>query len=98
MECVMSAVEFVESLDLAEIDKPGATYLSHLLNLSTYPRAGFVVSGSLQSFVAGVSAQSQRDALNSTLLAQLAANKQDGAAGTGKRRALALPCAKAQLP
>jgi hypothetical protein len=70
----MNAVAFVESLELAELDKPGSTYLSHLLALSSYPRAGYVVSGSLQSFVAGVSPQSQRDALNSTLLAQLAAN------------------------
>lgn len=37
--------------------------------------SGFVNSGSLVSFVAGVSPQNQADVLNSTLLAQLAANK-----------------------
>ena len=37
--------------------------------------SGFVDSGSLVSFVAGVDQQKQADVLNSTLLAQLAANK-----------------------
>lgn len=37
--------------------------------------SGFVNDGSLVSFVAGVSQQNQADVLNSTLLAQLAANK-----------------------
>jgi len=37
---------------------------------------GFVEKGSLVSFVAGVSAQNRDDVLNSTLLAQLAADKQ----------------------
>ncbi len=37
--------------------------------------SGFVDSGSLVSFVAGVGQQNQADVLNSTLLAQLAANK-----------------------
>lgn len=38
--------------------------------------AGYVDKGALVSFVAGVSAQNQSDVLNSTLLAQLAADKQ----------------------
>ena len=38
--------------------------------------AGLIDAGSLTSFVAGVSLQHQQDALNSCLLAQLAANKQ----------------------
>lgn len=38
-------------------------------------QAGYVAKGSLVSFVAGVSGQSQSDVLNSTLLAQLAADK-----------------------
>ncbi len=37
--------------------------------------SGFVDDGSLVTFVAGISAQNQADVLNSTLLAQLAANK-----------------------
>jgi hypothetical protein len=38
--------------------------------------SGYVDAGSLISFVAGVSAENRADILNSTLLAQLAANKQ----------------------
>lgn len=67
-----AAIQFVEPLDLADLREPGATYLEHLLAVADSPRAGFVDDGSLMSFVAGVSPQSQRDALNSTLLAQLA--------------------------
>lgn len=40
--------------------------------------AGYVAGGSLVSFVAGVPEQNQRDVLNSTLLAQLAADKRFG--------------------
>lgn len=58
--------QFIESLELADI---GSVAL-----LENAP-AGYVVGGSAESFVAGVSHQSQRDALNSTLLAQLAANQ-----------------------
>lgn len=38
-------------------------------------QAGYIDKGSLVSFVAGVSSQNQSDVLNSTLLAQLAADK-----------------------
>lgn len=38
-------------------------------------KAGYICDGSLVSFVAGLSSQSKSDVLNSTLLAQLAANK-----------------------
>lgn len=40
--------------------------------------SGYVAGGSLVSFGAGVPEQNQRDVLNSTLLAQLAANKRFG--------------------
>jgi hypothetical protein len=45
------------------------------LKAATDQEAGFVVAGSTMSFVAGVDPQFQSDILNSTLLAQLAANK-----------------------
>jgi hypothetical protein len=70
-----SAVDFVHSLELSEMKDPGALHLQFLLDRAEYPRAGYVDAGSIVSFVAGVSPQSQRDALNSTLLAQLAANQ-----------------------
>jgi len=64
--------KFVMDLEITSEISP---YLKHLLDLSANPRAAYIDAGSAVSFVAGVSPQSQRDALNSTLLAQLAANK-----------------------
>jgi hypothetical protein len=64
---------FLESLQLAE---PSSPYMLKMLSIQDSPRTAYIVGGSAISFVAGVSPISQRDALNSTLLAQLAANKQ----------------------
>lgn len=65
---------FIQSLELPEPQ----TYKNMPVELRLSEEdeeAGYVDAGSLVSFVAGVSPQSQSDALNSTLLAQLAANK-----------------------
>ena len=56
-----------------ELDEPNGNLFS--LREASTQKAGYVDLGSLVSFVAGVSEQSQADVLNSTLLAQLAANK-----------------------
>jgi hypothetical protein len=68
-------IDYINTLELSDISEPGGAYLRQLLASEDSPRAGFVCGGSLVSFVAGVSRQSQHDALNSTLLAQLAANR-----------------------
>lgn len=63
-------LDFIESLELPAfprgIRKEG---------LSEGKPSAFVVDGSLMSFVANISPQHQQDVLNSTLLAQLAANQ-----------------------
>jgi hypothetical protein len=70
---------FVAGLELGEI--PGVSLEVRkkeiLLGDSSKAgqEAGYVDGGSLISFASGVSGQSQSDVLNSTLLAQLAANK-----------------------
>jgi hypothetical protein len=67
---------FIEALELPPIEESFRA-LSHA---AVRPRAdekeGFVDDGSLVSFVSEVSQQAREDVLNSTLLAQLAANKQ----------------------
>ena len=73
-------VAFIESLELADsrhVNFPEITALTALdaSKDSAGKESGFVDAGSLVSFVSGVSEQSQADVLNSTLLAQLAANK-----------------------
>lgn len=77
---VNARLSFIRSLELAESPAPRA-----LQEVTPYPgaalvesedQAGYVDSGSLVSFVAGLTRQQKSDTLNSTLLAQLAANKQ----------------------
>lgn len=67
-------LDFIDSLELDQSLKAlsPANYMSEPSNNDP---AAYVDAGSLTSFVAGVSAQHKSDALNSTLLAQLAANK-----------------------
>jgi len=66
-------IGFVESL---EIEDDKRDHIWEILQLAGTPRAAYVDDGSAISFVANVSPQSQRDTLNSALLAQLAANVQ----------------------
>ncbi|NJN74880.1 MAG: hypothetical protein HC799_19910 [Limnothrix sp. RL_2_0] len=68
---------YVQSLELAAPD--ASLQDIHLSGFSLLQdkdkETGYVNAGSLVSFVAGVSTEHQNDVLNSTLLAQLAANK-----------------------
>ncbi len=68
-------VEYVKNLELDPT--PQSVLDLHLAPTVTEDdeQAGYVDAGSLVSFVAGVSALHKSDALNTTLLAQLAANK-----------------------
>ena len=70
---MLDKIDFVNSLDvnsnLPMLDS------GRLITSTTDKPSGYIVAGSLVSFVSGISAQSQKDVLNSTLLAQLAANK-----------------------
>lgn len=68
---------YVQSLELATPDAfIQDINLSGFLSLANEDKeAGYVNAGSLVSFVSGVSKKHQEDVLNSTLLAQLAANK-----------------------
>jgi len=68
-------IEFIKSLDLAEPTKELAAATTPTLAFTDNEAAAYVDGGSLVSFVAGVSATHKSDGLNSTLLAQLAANK-----------------------
>jgi len=70
---IAERLNFINSLTLEEEIRP---YASLMLRLHDNPRTAFIDGGSAVSFVAGVTSLSQRDALNSCLLAQLAANKQ----------------------
>jgi len=68
------AIEYVKSLEIPEFrgkdDNRGTSIAS-----TGEDEAGFVDAGSLTSFVAGLTITHKEDTLNSTLLAQLAANK-----------------------
>lgn len=78
MLATMSTAEriaFINGLELSEPDSVIAKLRIPTIEPKDGEKAGYVDDGSLVSFVAGVSAQHQHDALNSTLLAQLGANK-----------------------
>lgn len=68
-------IAFIDSLEIADIPEPGKEFAMRAVSITANPPKAYVCGGSTVSFVAGVSPQSQRDGLNSTLLAQLAANK-----------------------
>lgn len=77
--------QFIASLDLPDVESNQRMQRSAMAVAASEPRPGLAVdpdkpqgyvdAGSTISFVAGVSPESQDDVLNSTLLAQLAANK-----------------------
>lgn len=60
-------LDFIQNLELSEFSRKNLQPASS--------GSAYVAGGSLISFVAGVSPQNQQDVLNSTLLAQLAANQ-----------------------
>ncbi len=66
---------FIEELELAEPPAAVAALPLTAPRFAADKDAGYVDAGSLVSFVAGLSTEHQADVLNSTLLAQLAANK-----------------------
>jgi len=74
----MSAAQFVRSLEMPEMKMVhrGRQFqkMPSLAAMTNESPEAFVNKGSLLSFVAGVSTQAQEDALNATLLAQLAAD------------------------
>lgn len=69
------ALEFISKLDLAVPDSATKDLLLPLAEPKDKDKGGYVDCGATVSFVAGVSGQNQSDVLNSTLLAQLAADK-----------------------
>jgi hypothetical protein len=71
---IESAIAFIESLELPDAGS-WADLESGEVQLVEGAQAGYVDAGSLVSFGPGVSAQHKNDVLNSSLLAQLAANK-----------------------
>lgn len=76
MTATTDPTKFVRALVLPEVDPSLRLLALPALTLETSgKKAGYVDAGSLVSFVAGLSGQNQADVLNSTLLAQLAANK-----------------------
>ena len=82
-----SSLAFVEQLEIApstdfqvHVSSSAGVQLSAgkeqgFVKLSADKEQGFVNAGSLVSFVSGISEQNREDVLNSTLLAQLAADK-----------------------
>lgn len=67
---------FIDRLELAEPTPELARLIPAAPRLVDTEKGGYVDDGSMVSFVAGLSATHKSDVLNSTLLAQLAANKQ----------------------
>lgn len=70
-------ISFIQNLELPTT-KPalqGLQLTATSLSTPDDTQGGYVVDGSLVSFVAGLDGQNKSDVLNSTLLAQLAANK-----------------------
>ena len=67
-------IKFLTEIEIAEPRKIKGELLKFKA-ATNGARSGYVNDGSLVSFVAGVDKQFQEDVLNSTLLAQLAANK-----------------------
>ena len=78
LKAPLTRTAFVESLELAVTDKRMASMRSDsesTLVLTADKDTGFVDAGSTVTFVGGIPVARQEDVLNSTLLAQLAANK-----------------------
>lgn len=76
---VETAIRKIQALELPDVP-PAIQKLRNAgalaaLTVTDTEAAGYVDDGALTSFVAGLAAQQKRDVLNSTLLAQLAANK-----------------------
>jgi hypothetical protein len=76
-EAMKNRVDYVDTLELPFFESRlrRSILRGSKRNRSEDNPSGYVDDGSLVSFVAGISAQHQSDVLNSTLLAQLAANK-----------------------
>ncbi|MEM7036896.1 MAG: hypothetical protein AAF570_07955 [Bacteroidota bacterium] len=73
---LQTRLEYIESLELAiHFDENLIDPCTEALSFSTTTSSAKVVGGSAVSFLPGVPAAQQQDVLNSTLLAQLAANK-----------------------
>lgn len=72
---VTQPAAFIDSLELEEPPPDILGLEAAPVETADKTKAGYVNDGSLISFVAGMSAQNKSDVLNSTLLAQLAANK-----------------------
>ena len=72
-----STLEYIANLDLADPTYETLAFMDEnpLLLAQEGKDAGYVVGGGAISFTSNVSVQHQADVLNSTLLAQLAANK-----------------------
>jgi len=67
---------FISSLEVPELPKTiAAAPLRAPIFRGTAATQSFINAGSLVSFVSGISPQSQKDVLNSTMLAQVAADK-----------------------
>jgi len=74
-ERIQRASEYIAALELPDDDASLAQFRDVPLVLEDDKEGGAVDAGSLVSFVSGVSKTHKEDVLNSTLLAQLAANK-----------------------
>jgi hypothetical protein len=68
------AIDYILSLEIETFDEKKLTASAALAETGE-DEAGYVDAGSLTSFVAGLTMTHKEDTLNSTLLAQLAANK-----------------------
>ncbi|MGH8032630.1 MAG: hypothetical protein ACREO8_09770 [Luteimonas sp.] len=69
--------DYISQLQLPDIDRKRVkVYDAHARAFQDDEKGGAVAAGSMVSFVSGLTALHKSDCLNSTLLAQLAANKQ----------------------
>ncbi|MFC0514511.1 hypothetical protein ACFFGT_09875 [Mucilaginibacter angelicae] len=69
------AIDYIRSLEIETFDGQELDTRAASIAETGENEAGFVDAGSLTSFVAGLTITHKEDTLNSTLLAQLAANK-----------------------
>ena len=74
----LQAKDFVNSLEIPPFEPAFTLLAARFIDIRDKEGDGYINNGSLVSFVTNVSTQHKKDVLNSTLLAQLAADKKFG--------------------
>jgi hypothetical protein len=75
LKSINEAITYINSLELPHTDESIRGLTSSVLKLDDKKKSANVMAGAIVCFIDDISAQQKSDVLNSTLLAQLAANK-----------------------